>query len=107
MSRPKKVTLILMEELKELKVVLGPWEKYLIVPGKAAGLTKLVPGVYVKHIESVVVLQSCQSVELWLMVYNKLLGGYVTWASTCVSAGRNPLQLGIVYEKVKLISSAP
>jgi hypothetical protein len=54
----------LIEELKELNVLLGPWEKYFTVPGAAEGFTKLVPGVYVKHIESVVVLQSCQVVEL-------------------------------------------
>jgi hypothetical protein len=54
----------LIEELKELNVLLGPWEKYLTVPGVAEGFTKLVPGVYVKHIESVVVLQSCQVVGL-------------------------------------------
>jgi hypothetical protein len=54
----------LIEELKELNVLLGPWEKYFTVPGVAEGFTKLVPGVYVKHIESVVVLQSCQVVGL-------------------------------------------
>ena len=53
----------MIEELKELNVLLGPWEKYFTVPGVAEGLSKLVPGVYVKHIESVVVLQSCQVVE--------------------------------------------
>lgn len=60
MSNPKKVTSILIDELKEFNVLLGPWEKYFIVPGVTEGFTKLVPGVYVKHIESVVVLQSCQ-----------------------------------------------